>query len=277
MADNEQKPECNAKGMDIIKCPRCGHEQKPSETCVSCGLGLDYIPGIKRGDPAPIDVLFKEAWKLFKLRFHVLIIISIIYNLFVLATNSDAYFKKEAFNPDEIEYAKLFVGHLVLFIASAWSLGAYVSTLTEESLSMSEALAAGVRLLHSYLWLLFLSTLLIMLGLVVLIIPGIILFVRYVFGDFVLLCEGKKGYEALKQSARYVEGRWFSVFGRILPVWVISAALSFLPRPISLLIGTVFTPFYMAYLYTLYLSLRGEVQMSSSSVLEESLIEKEPV
>ncbi len=271
MADNEQKPECNAKGMDIIKCPRCGHEQKPSETCVSCGLGLDYIPGIKRGDPAPIDVLFKEAWKLFKLRFHVLIIISIIYNLFVLATNSDAYFKKEAFNPDEIEYAKLFVGHLVLFIASAWSLGAYVSTLVDESLSMSEALAAGVRLWHSYLWFLFLSTLLIMLGVAALIIPGIILFIRYAFGEFVLLCENKRGYDALRQSSKYVEGRWFSIFGRILPVWAVWALLSFFPPQISLLIGTVYYPFFMAYLYILYLSLKGEMQTDQTAVLEESL------
>ena len=59
----------------------------------------------------------------------------------------------------------------------------------DESLSMSEALAAGVRLWHSYLWFLFLSTLLIMLGVAALIIPGIILFIRYAFGEFVLLCE----------------------------------------------------------------------------------------
>lgn len=271
MAENEQEQKNNFDHKITIKCSRCGHEQESSDSCSSCGLGLDYIPGIKRGDPAPIDVLFKEAWKLFKRRFPVLLMISIIYNLFVLTTNFDLYFKKEPLNPEEIEYTKLFVGNLVLFIASAWSLGAYVSALLDESMSATEALVAGVRLWHSYLWLLFLFTLLTMLGFVALVIPGIILLVRYIFGKFVLLCEGKKGYEALRQSAKYVEGRWFSVFGRILPAWAILALFSFFPQPMNLIIGTVFYPFFMAYQYILYLSLKGEMQTDQTAVLEESI------
>ena len=95
MPENEQEQKSNPDNRVGVKCPRCGLEQKPAESCASCGLGLDYqLPEINRGEPAPIDVLLKDAWKLFKLRFPVLIVISIIYNLFMFATNFDAYFKK---------------------------------------------------------------------------------------------------------------------------------------------------------------------------------------
>lgn len=277
MAENVENLKSNAKDRISIKCPRCGHEQQPSESCVSCGLGFDYIPGIKRGDPAPIEVLIKEAWKLFKLRFPVLIVISIIYNLFVLATNFDYYLNNKPSNPEEIEYAKLFAINLAWFIVYAWSIGAYVSAITDKSLPIGKALETGVRLLSSYLWITLIVFVFIMLGFLALVVPGVILMVRYAFREFALLCENKRGYDALRRSSDYVKGRWFRVFGRLLPVWILLFVPAFLPQAIGLLLLILLIPFSYVYTYILYQSLRGELVAGSSPQTEGRMPESETV
>ncbi len=203
--------------------------------------------------------------------------ISLIHNLFVLATNFDAYFNQVTFNPEEIEYAKLIAINSVLLFVYAWSIGAYVSAITNKSLSIGEVLGSGVRLLPSYLWIAIISSIIIMLGFLALVVPGIILMVRYAFREFVLLCENKRGYDALRRSSEYVKGRWFKVFGRLLPVWILIFIPVFLPQAIGILFLILLIPFSYVYTYIVYQSLRGELVAGSSPQIEGRMPENETV
>ena len=58
--------------------------------------------------------------------------------------------------------------------------------------------------------------LIVALGFLLLVIPGIIFLVWYQFSMSVLVVEEKKGVPALKASKDLVTGRWFSVFWRIV-------------------------------------------------------------
>lgn len=54
------------------------------------------------------------------------------------------------------------------------------------------------------------------LGLLLLIVPGIYLFVRWYFTVQAVAVEGARGLDALRRSAVLVEGRWWRVFGCVL-------------------------------------------------------------
>ena len=74
---------------------------------------------------------------------------------------------------------------------------------------------AGHRLL-SLLWLGIIATVMIAVGLILLIIPGIYLFVALAFALPVLMLEGLRGMGAISRSMSLVSGRWWPTFGRLL-------------------------------------------------------------
>ena len=71
----------------------------------------------------------------------------------------------------------------------------------------------AVSKIHSILWISILSGLAILLGFVLLIVPGVILLVRYLFGSTVLVVEGRKGTKALGRSWRLAAGHFWKVLG----------------------------------------------------------------
>jgi len=75
-------------------------------------------------------------------------------------------------------------------------------------------------------------------GTILLIIPGIIAAVWFAFAQFMVLFEKKNGVEAMKESRKLIDGRFFSVFFRLIygPV-VIQILFAFF---ISLIISAVF-------------------------------------
>jgi hypothetical protein len=70
--------------------------------------------------------------------------------------------------------------------------------------------------IHSILWISILSALAVLLGFVLLIIPGIIVAIRFVFGSTVLVVEGQKGTKALGRSWRLAKGHFWKLFGTLL-------------------------------------------------------------
>ena len=59
------------------------------------------------------------------------------------------------------------------------------------------------------------TTLLVLLGSILFLIPGIIFAIWYTFTLYTVLFEGKKGREALKASKNLVVGRWWQIFIRV--------------------------------------------------------------
>jgi hypothetical protein len=71
----------------------------------------------------------------------------------------------------------------------------------------------AVSRIHSILWISILSALAVALGFLLLIIPGLIVLVRFFFGSTVLVVEGKKGSAALGRSWRLAKGHFWKIVG----------------------------------------------------------------
>lgn len=117
-----------------------------------------------------------------------------------------------------------------------------------------------------------LATLFIFLWTLLLVIPGIIMGIYYAFVTWMVLEENLSGSQALKRSKSLVKGYWWAVFGRlILPSSVLLVALGILSffmvaedgtgqssyDLISQIISLAATPFFIAYSYNIYKSLRA--------------------
>jgi hypothetical protein len=72
-----------------------------------------------------------------------------------------------------------------------------------------------------------------LLGVVVLVIPGIYLFVTLFVAVPVLMAEGRRGLGALSRSGQLVSGRWWATLGRVLLMIVLFAAIELIAGVVS--------------------------------------------
>jgi hypothetical protein len=131
--------------------------------------------------------------------------------------------------------------------------------------------------LLSLLWVGIIATVMIVIGLILLVIPGIYLFVATSVAVPVLMLEGQKGMAAISRSINLVSRRWWSTFGRLLvglimyivAVFVIGAIAGAIAHGtsnvtlfevINGLVGTLITillaPFIAALITVIYIDLR---------------------
>jgi hypothetical protein len=115
------------------------------------------------------------------------------------------------------------------------------------------------------------------LGSIALVIPGIYLFIGFQFSKYILVVEGKKGWDALDRSRDYVRGRWWPVFGRFLlyfaPLYVLNLLPNFLPGIEAKFVGScilvsLVSPFGVIFFYKIYENL--VVLKESSPALVET-------
>jgi hypothetical protein len=125
-------------------------------------------------------------------------------------------------------------------------------------------------------------------GFVLLIIPGVYLFVALAFAIPVLMLEGLRGMTAISRSMSLVSGRWWPTFGRLLVglilyivaiflVGVIGSAITHGVSSVSLyliingIVGIVVSvfiaPFYAALVNVTYVDLRVRKEGVSNEVL----------
>lgn len=117
----------------------------------------------------------------------------------------------------------------------------------------------------SFLWVNILLGLILLVGFIALIIPGIILTVYLAFSVWVLIFEDKKGLEAIKRSLNLVKGYWWGVAGRFLLVYGVYWLAISLPMSVinsqemiqawnilTNIISFVLAPFFLAYAYVIY-------------------------
>ena len=98
----------------------------------------------------------------------------------------------------------------------------------------------AVSRIHSILWISILTGLAALLGFLLLIVPGIIVLVRYYFGSTVLVVEGKKGSRALGRSWRLAKGSFWKVLGTLLLAGILASVVeSVLSVPGTLAFGAI--------------------------------------
>jgi hypothetical protein len=133
--------------------------------------------------------------------------------------------------------AATFLGLLAYVVVSA----ACYRVVTEEILlerdtGSGEALDFAIRRFHSMIWIGILYALLVLIGTVALIIPGVWLAVALYLAIPVLLSEGAKGTKALRRSRDLVQGRWWHTAGALIVAFLIVGVVQF---ALGLVLGLV--------------------------------------
>lgn len=81
-----------------------------------------------------------------------------------------------------------------------------------EKVELKQAFRAVLKNLLGYLWLYIVMIVKLFLWTLLLIVPGIIMSVRYSLAGTVFFAEGKRGNAAIKRSADLTKGAWFTTF-----------------------------------------------------------------
>lgn len=199
------------------------------------------------------------------------------------------YYKKVAGAQLSVTF---FLVILMLFMVAAVILGgmALIKTIESPSTAIDDVYAFALDRFGSYCWVAILTTILILLGSILLIIPGIAIAGYVWMSCYVVLFEDVRGMNAVKRSYAYMKGNWFAVFFRFLGFGIlfligivcISIFLAVVISPLSMavwgpatsndivseLIGyfvSVFTtPFTIIYVYFIYTDLKKKFNGSAS-------------
>lgn len=123
-----------------------------------------------------------------------------------------------------------FIGLFLILFSFALNLLSVVAViyLISNSVTLLNAYKYAITKLLSFMYLGVLSTLMVLGGSLLVVLPGIIVGVWLSFSIYILVYENTKGFEALTKSKAYVRGYWLPVFGRTLFPIVLTLAISFL-------------------------------------------------
>jgi hypothetical protein len=133
--------------------------------------------------------------------------------------------------------------------------------------TFSSAFHAGKKYIGKYIWTSIVTGIMLLIGFVLLIIPGIVFFVWYALATPIVFVENLNGWKALQRSKALVQGRWWRVFGRLLALIVIGWLVAFIASLLSIIpaigfiinlgIQLIVTPVLLGYTYLLYIHLRN--------------------
>ena len=150
------------------------------------------------------------------------------------------------------------IGVLLAIIISIWIQVALIYAVKEENVGMGvKNLLMMVRSkMASYYWVVFLHAVIVFVGFILFVIPGIIFSVWFCLSQYALVFEGKKGMQALSRSRQLVKGYWWQVVGRLLLLVLIAMVVSSISK-LGFLINSLFTvPFAIIYIYAIYEDLK---------------------
>ncbi len=128
------------------------------------------------------------------------------------------------------------------------------------NLPFKKAFKGGLKYFWIFLGLVIVQSLAVLGLFILLIIPGIIFLVYWIFSPYVLFSENKGIIDSMKRSKALVKGRWWRVFGNFLLlsliIIAISILLSFIPFFGKMITYLFTTPFTIIFFKNLYLDLR---------------------
>ncbi len=125
----------------------------------------------------------------------------------------------------------------------------------------------AAKIIASYWWLIFLTSLVVMGGFVALVIPGIILAISFSISIFVLVNESPRGLAVLTAARNYVKGYTWPVFVRLFLFGVgttialsvgsvLFGSKSTAASVISGILSLIITPLTSAFIYQLYTEIK---------------------
>jgi hypothetical protein len=189
------------------------------------------------------------------------------------------------------------IAGLLAFVAGTVATGACFKAVADgyvgNRAEWRPALGYAARRLHSIVWVTFLGGFLAVLGLILLIVPGVYLYISFAVAVPVLLTEGLKGRRALGRSRQLVKGRFWPTFGVVflgaILVGIVQGALaglagaasfsggpdtfaSYTAETIATVVGSVIaTPLTAAFITVLYFDLRVRKEAFDLQLLAEQV------
>lgn len=144
----------------------------------------------------------------------------------------------------------------------------------KENTSIEESYKRGLKILSSFIWVYFLLNIIITGGLALFIIPGIIFSIWFSLAVFIVVFEGRKGFDALFKSKQLVKGEFWGVLIRFLILGLIILLVLFLVftliyfgienkqievylnKVISYFVRLFVLPFFLIYGFLIYSNLK---------------------
>jgi hypothetical protein len=127
-------------------------------------------------------------------------------------------------------------------------------------------------------WVSFLSGILIGLGLIACLLPGVWLYVSWLFCTVIVLTENRRGFKAMGRSFNLIKGRWWKTFGTYVVGYLLAGIVSgiitalfgafllstepnitaviVVSRAINLIAQVITVPFLAAFIAVMYFDLR---------------------
>jgi hypothetical protein len=154
-----------------------------------------------------------EAWQIYRARFAL--IVAVVTVVWLPCDLVHSYVDAFIFGPDAyLKSYRLgqFLDNFIGIIATAGVTFLALTARLGQPATFGSAMGAGIRSWGRLWWARFLSGLAILIGLLLLIVPGIYLLTRLAFVDTVAVVESSTGTMAMKRSFDLTEGRFWKTF-----------------------------------------------------------------
>ena len=212
----------------------------------------------------PVD-LIKQTWEDYKTHLRMIVTILLVPNILARFIGQMGGHYKAAPSP----FSFLFIIAVTIF--SIWSQVTIFMAIVKpsENLTFADWYKKSWKYIWSYSWLIFLSGIIILSGILLLLLPGIIFSIWFSMGVYVLMDKHMKGMSALQYSYELVRGHWFAVLWRCIVSGILtliaSIGISILVKILhfpyetqisGVLIATFVTPFTYMYSFRLYKELK---------------------
>lgn len=133
----------------------------------------------------------------------------------------------------------IIIGEILLIIASMLGQLALLYAANDDMLTVEGAYIKAWKNFLPYLWVTLLTGIIISIGYVLLIVPGIIWMIYYSLVSYVFVNENLRGRAALNKSKEYVKGYWWALFIRYIYIFVILIILELLASGLLSIIDVI--------------------------------------
>lgn len=209
-----------------------------------------------------ITTTLKNAWRIYRERFGLIaaVVIAVWLPCELLNSYCDAFvFGRDNFR-SSFKLAR-FLDNFFGIIATAGVVSITSAACSGQPATFGEAIGAGFSAWGRMFWTRLLAGLAIIFGLLLLIVPGVFLLVRFCFAESVAVVEHTSGTDALARSFEITKGRFWQTLGFCLVV----ALLIVVPVIVVILPG-MFIPALDHWLIDAATSLAADVLASFATV-----------
>jgi len=220
--------------------------------------------------------LLEESTRLYKLLWKPLVKLELIswattfgaYVLMLAAVLAAAAATSGLNNATAIIGALIFIaGGIGICLLLAWFAAAAIIVLRDKQVGITvrESTNRAKPYVLPYALLSLLSFLIIFAGGILLIIPAIIFAIWFMFWEYALIVENKKGFAAFKKSREYARGYFWDIFLlcalagiAMIAVNMVFQGISYIPLGglVSMAASAIITPFYSVFFYLMFYHLK---------------------